>query len=76
MSTKPNPALKSLASDAWQDYLVACNVTDSLDHFNATPLERELWLLARSLENGRAMAANSVMSAAYGSAHALIDENA
>jgi hypothetical protein len=71
MAHRPNPALDALASEAFSDYLVACNVTDSFDHFHAPTMSpvHPLFELARSLENGRAMAANYVMSAAYGDSH-------
>jgi hypothetical protein len=71
MARTPNPVLDALASEAYSDYLVACNVTDSFDHFHAPTMSpvHPLFELARSLENSRAEAANYVMSAAYGDCH-------
>lgn len=70
------PDLTTLAESAFSDYLVACNVTDSLDRFNATPIQRELFVLARSLENHKAIAANYAGRAAYGKGSGYLDENA
>jgi hypothetical protein len=74
--THSRPDLVALADSSFSDYLVACNVTDSLDRFNATPLQRELFVLARSLENHKAEAANYAGRAAYGIGAGYLDENA
>lgn len=79
MSTlRPNPALDTLASEAFSDYLVACNVTDSFDHFHAptnSPVH-PLFEVARSLENHKAEAANYIERAAFGASHRPIDIDA
>ena len=69
--TKPDARFADLAAEAFSDYLVQCNVTDSLDHWHAETMSpvHPLFELSRSLENHKAEAANAVGQAAFGWAY-------
>lgn len=72
---RPRPEFDGVASAAYSDYLVACNVTDSLDHPDPIDSDRyKLWLLARDLEDAAGRAFDAVARVAYGFAHRDVSE--
>lgn len=68
-------ALAAVAADAYSDYLVACNVTDSYDRF--TPIGSEtwnLWVLSTSIEHSKGLAYDYITRAAFGPSFPAVTE--